>query len=264
MKLKNVVFLTSLVAGSLQASIITAYTGTTPQGSSSLNPAYVDGGITSPDWTQNFSTSSVSLPGLEGALNTGQSGGYTGFQHIVLETATSTELTYDPNGSAQAGCSVGKLNTASGSLTGFPANCVGNYALANPSTGTQTTLPASTITSFSILLDEPEDYVAFELSIPGVLTHDNTNVQVYTAGGQLIDQAYVEITTIGGDSWVYVSEAQNFTEVTLSSTGWNEANSVGWNFVLGDVEAAPEPGTMALLGLGLAGIGYFARRRKAA
>jgi hypothetical protein len=244
-----------LGAGSLQATIITAYSG------GMANPLYGPGGFLSPEWTQNFGTVITNpVPAAQGSLGTS----YTNFSNINL-TSSGGNLIYDPNGSAAAGCNLGKT-ASGGSLTGY-TNCVGNYTLANTSTGTQKDVSGTTptATSFSILYDVPVAATAFQISLPGVLNlSDNTFIQVYDVNHNLIDSSHVHLDLTGADAWVYITgESSAIGSVVVSSTNFNEANGGTWNFVLGNVQAAPEPGTMALLGLGLAGIGFVARRKAA-
>ncbi len=268
MSFRKIVLVLTVSAGSLYGSIVTAFNpGTGSQGAipGTMNTQYTNGGFVSPTWEQDFGTDALqtlyTLPAAQGSLGTN----VTGFDYLdLISNVSNNNLIYDPNGSpagsfAPGGCDTGKTSNGA-SLTGF-VNCVGNYVLASTSS-TQASLPSSPLTSFSILFDAPVTEAAFELTVYGQM-HNNTNIQVYDVNGNLIDQAYVEQTTIGGDSWVYITgESANISTVTISSTGYNEANGSTWNFVLGDVEAAPEPGTLMLLGTGLFGVAYFARRSK--
>ena len=91
----------------------------------------------------------------------------------------------------------------------------------------------------------------------------DTEVDVYN-GNQLIDTIAFRSSLISG-AYVVISENTSFDKVVLTDLASGQMSTT-YNALIGDVEAvivAPEPGTIGLLSLGLAGVAYFARRRKA-
>lgn len=263
MKLRNVVFVSILGAGSLQASII--YNQTTGLGLSAGPNSIL----------QNFSSPS---PAQQSVLAT--SGNFTTqFSGVSLES--NTNLYYDPNGSA--GCDIGKGTTATPSLPTTLTSCVGNYTLSGAPGGANqayngTGLP--TQPSLTMDFSSPVFATSFLFAAPsagvGSLTFE---VQLFKADGTTqVDSTQFFKATLTTPAYLVITEAQSFTFVDitqLANSGTNGAGATGegntgymFNALVGDVQAstvavAPEPGTIGLLGLGLAGIGYFVRRRKA-
>jgi hypothetical protein len=81
--------------------------------------------------------------------------------------------------------------------------------------------------------------------------------------------AYFVITEAQAFSFVDITQlTSSGAKATAGTTGEGVfLGATTFNALIGDVQAStapvPEPGTIGLLSLGLAGIGYFVRRRKA-
>jgi hypothetical protein len=117
----------------------------------------------------------------------------------------------------------------------------------------------------AINFDTPVYATSFLFAAPGSADGISPNVEVdIYSGAKKIDSINFR-TWLSSGAYVVISENQSFTEVVLTELS-GVTNASTFNAIVGDVQAvtvAPEPGTIGLLGLGLAGVGYFARRRKA-
>jgi hypothetical protein len=252
-----------LGAGSLQASII--YNQSAGLGLSAGPNSII----------QNFSSPSpsVSQQGVLAAANNTT----TQFTGLTLEA--NTNLYYDPNGSA--GCDVGKGQPGTPSLPVGLTSCVGNYTLAGSPVGSNqsyngTAVPG-TNPDMTIGFGSQVYAASFLFAAPSAGAGSSTfEVQLFNGATQVDTTQYFK-ATLGSPAYFVITEAQsfNFIDITqLTNSGTMGVGSQGegnsgymFNALLGDVQAStvavPEPGTIGLLSLGLAGIGYFARRRKA-
>jgi hypothetical protein len=249
-KLLKLFLITVLGAGLLQASIL-------------YNQAATLGLSAGPNSiVENFSTPSL-----------------TQFAGLTLQSNTS--LYYDPNGAA--GCGVAKGETNASTLPNLAA-CAGDSTLAGANSNEATIQP-----SLSSLLVTPDINVDFNNPVsaaslffaapnagPGSTTFE---VQLYkTDQTTPVDVPNLFMATLNTSAYLVTTEGQPFsfidlTELTYSAPGVTPVMSQGargylFNGLIGQVQASalspvPEPGTIGLLILGLAGIGYFVRRHKA-
>jgi PEP-CTERM motif len=247
MKLRNIVFATLVGAGSLQASIV--------QGSSGLSSFTFQ-----QDFSGNATTGplgpSATLP-LQQSLLTNPSASL--FQFVSLTSSNSTSLYYDPNGSN--GCAQGNGVNAMAPL----AACIGDYVESNTSQNQTSSQAIPSNATFSILFGVPVYQASFALATAGSTVTNNTIITLHLTGGTTeVDPIHTNL--LPSQEFVTVSNGLGITSIDISEGSGVAGSPYTWNAIIGDVEgtSAPEPGTMGLLGLGIAGVACFARRRKAA
>jgi PEP-CTERM motif len=293
-KLFTVLSIALIGAGSLEASIVAISSQASP-----LNyqvGAFSQNFATAPTVT----TGTTTLYGANSTIITAT--GTTGPETITLEAAGSSSLYYDPNGTGTltgvAGpgnsvCNIGNQTGGQwGSLTGM-AGCVGNYSLPtqynstssqNNVTTTQKTYAPATPNqiTYSILFAVPVYGVSFYLTTPNNVNTGqvNTDVDVYDQEGNLLTGSTPQTnsngtpvsaainTYLGFNSYETVySSTVPFTTITLTEDPTVTLTGPSYNSIVsnisGSIDPVPEPGTLGLIGLGVAGLTYFARRRKA-
>jgi hypothetical protein len=235
-----------LFAGSLQASII--YNQTSGLGIGP-GPKSIFQDFSSPTTTE-AQEAILAGPGFS-----------TGLIFSNLTLTANSNLYYDPNGAA--GCGLGK----GGTLPNLVA-CVGNYSLSGAPSGSLQNYPQTDLSSITpdMVIDftTPVYATSFLFAAPGGKAGvNNVQIDIYN-GTQKLDTQSFRSRLMSG-AYVVISENTSFTEVVITQLPGSRMNTT-FNALVGDVKAltaAPEPGTIGLLGFGLVGVGYFARRRKA-
>ncbi len=278
MKLTKILLIAVLGAGSLQASII--YNQATGLGlSAGPNSIISDLSLGS---TANYTQlAAANAPTTQ----------YTGFS---LEA--NTALYYDPNGGTSGNnCSMGSGGAGSATVTNpVLTACVGNYnyRLLRRCYSTDDTPTLLPTLSDGLGVGNPEIDIDFTnpvfaasllFSAPGQAGQGSLTfeVNIFSAAHvfKLTPRCCFKATLTSSSclSWSLLkSQAFSVIElIQLTNSGTTGVGAMGegntgqtFNALLGDVQAStvqvvPEPGTIGLLSLGLAGIGYFVRRRKA-
>jgi hypothetical protein len=249
LKLTNVLLLTLLGAGLLQATII--QTG---------SPLTYSSGLV----TESLGAATG------GTLTTQQSVGGLSFTQsgLSFSSSTGTTLYYDPNGAGQ--CS----NLNGYTLTSM-TNCVGDYSynssLAAASQSINGTAPYDITLSFAQPVYSASILFAIAGAGPagtGVFTvtvkNGSSVVDTQTSGlhGNFLSPSseYLDISELGAFTSISIDEIANVYAINGSN---NTFTAIIGNITESTVGTVPEPGTIGLLGFGLASLGYFARRRKA-
>ena len=84
--------------------------------------------------------------------------------------------------------------------------------------------------------------------------------------GSVIDSLNADGASLGDTAWPVftytVTASSNLT--TLKFSGTNPSDSLGSYIDAVSVQAVPEPASLAMMGMGIAGISGFARRRRLA
>ncbi len=267
MKIKNVVLLTLLGAGSLQASIIQTSSAAT----------YSSGLI-----SQNFNTATANPVTAGNSLgNTGTGATTTTFAGVSLSSTSSTTLYYDPNVNSTFGCNTGN-NPTTPSIPTTLTNCISDYTNAGnagASSMVQTGLHTIAGTSpyeFTVSFGSTQLYASSLLfAVTGSGTTPVFEVEVLKGGtgGTVVDTSAPLMGNVGNAALQYlnISESSSFDtieviELNNFTYGSGAYGQNGFTFVAGNLTAttAPEPGTIGLIGLGLAGVGFVARRRRKA
>ncbi len=188
-----------------------------------------------------------------GGLTTGVAGA-TVLTFDSLTTPMTGSFTYD--GVAFSGGGEVVLGSTSGQFAS-PAGDTTNYLVAGgpPShTGSETlTISGPSSNYFGLYWGSMDSY--------NTLTFlDGSTVVATITGGDVAagGNANGNQSLLGTNNYVNLFDLPNYDKVVLSSTNPNfEVDNVAF----GAVSTVPEPGTLALLGAGLIGLGFIRRRR---
>ncbi len=179
-----------------------------------------------------------------------------GFQsNATFTTSTGTVVSFSPDvASPQAGVYAGSIpNTSTSPFTGTNlGSSLSNYLSAEPSDNVTLTY-ASPQSSFSLLWGTVDTYNSLHLEM----------LDGATVVGDITVTGADDQNAIGGSfdangtspAFVTISDVGTFTTVVATST------QQAFEFVAAVGTAVPEPGTLALFGLGLLGLGFVQHRR---
>ena len=206
--------------------------------------AVVFSGISSAVTTQiSQSLTGISNPATTITFDGGNNAALFGLNTMI--TTQFAGVTFSPNLYYDGNSGGGNC-----AFPGENANCVTNFT-SSAGTGALNVVP-----TFSIFFSVPQTAAAFAMITNGdtdVFTAFNKGVQVAT---------FTTATPFpsGSNGAYYGFQNLTFDQIQVTTTGQNLA--VIDNLQL-SATATPEPGTIALFGLGMAGVVAFARRRRA-
>ena len=173
---------------------------------------------------------------------------FSGSGGPYLDWATNTDMTIVDS----AGSDVGALGGPS-LVSGNILRRLGDIDLDIPGWVTEDGDP-----SFSIYFSAPVSSVSADFA--GVSSPQDVKMSAYDGGGNLLG-------TVAGTTGGQFRLSLNFASITRvaivpgSFNDWVGVDNI--TFLFKDQSQVPEPGTLALLGLGLAGLGLSRRRRAA-
>jgi hypothetical protein len=167
----------------------------------------------------------------------------------------SPNLYYDGNGSTNCDGHTGNLGGSIGNLDAS-SHCLANFTNINSSDFLGNNVP------LSIYFNDIQTSASFLLATnpPGGVPE--TNITAYLNGVQ-VDTMFVK-TNLTQTNNFFGFTGESFNQVKIS---WSGAGPNGYLFgaIVSDLAlGTPEPGTLALFGLGVAGIVTAARRRRKA